>query len=115
MPHEYPQDCTSDSVTGIGDALAGFGFTPRQREFLLTVMVHAGCFLERQYCAFTGRCAARSREFIARLVARGCCACHRTGPARGAGVPRPHKPCMKRSAGRHRIGVRKPSAGWSSA
>jgi hypothetical protein len=30
-------------------SLTDFGFTQRQREFLLTVMVHFGCFLERQY------------------------------------------------------------------
>jgi len=38
----------------------------------VTVMVHAGCFLERQYCAFTGTVRGQNnREFIARLVARG--------------------------------------------
>ena len=48
------------------------GFTQRQREFLTTVMVHSGCFLERQYCAFTGTARGQnSREFVARLVARG--------------------------------------------
>ena len=72
-------------------ALAGFGFTQRQREFLVTVMVHAGCFLERQYCAFTGTVRGQnSREFIARLVARGLCACHRAGTgSSGPAVPRP--------------------------
>ena len=44
-PHEYPRDGTSDSLTEDRvTALAGFGFTQRQREFLVTVMVHAGCF-----------------------------------------------------------------------
>ena len=64
-PHEYPRDCMSDSVTEDRvTALAGFGFTQRQREFLVTVMVHAGCFLERQYCAFTGTVRGQnSREF----------------------------------------------------
>ena len=33
-------------------AIAGFGFTERQARFLVTVMVHAGVFVERQYCAF---------------------------------------------------------------
>ena len=33
----------------------------------------AGCSLECQYCAFTGTARGQnSREFIARLVARGC-------------------------------------------
>ena len=53
-------------------SLQEFGFTPRQREFLVTVMVHSGCFLERQYCTFTGTARGQnSREFVARLVARG--------------------------------------------
>jgi hypothetical protein len=73
VTHEYPHDPTFDSVTisrvmSLGD----FGFTQRQREFLVTVMVHAGCFLERQYCTFTGTARGQnSREFVARLVARG--------------------------------------------
>ena len=73
MTLEYPRHDSDDSVTkGRVDALAGFGFTVRQREFLVTVMVHSGCFLERQYCAFTGTLRGQnSREFIARLVARG--------------------------------------------
>jgi hypothetical protein len=73
VTHEYPHDPTFDSVTisrvmSLGD----FGLTQRQREFLVTVMVHAGCFLERQYCTFTGTARGQnSREFVARLVARG--------------------------------------------
>ena len=71
--HEYPRNPTLDSVSERRvNALAGFGFTRRQREFLATVMVHAGCFLERQYCRFTGTVRGQnSREFVARLVARG--------------------------------------------
>ena len=50
MP-EYPRNPMFDSVSEWRvSALAGFGFTQRQRDFLVTVMVHAGCFLERQYC-----------------------------------------------------------------
>ena len=73
MTHEYPRHEIDDSVTEARfNALAGFGFTQRQREFLVTVMVHSGCFLERQYCAFTGTVRGQnSREFMARLVARG--------------------------------------------
>ena len=73
MTHEYPHKTTFDSVSvsrvmRLGD----FGFTQRQREFLVTVMVHSGCFLERQYCTFTGTARGQnSREFVARLVARG--------------------------------------------
>ena len=72
MP-EYPRNPMFDSVSEWRvSALAGFGFTQRQRDFLVTVMVHAGCFLERQYCAFTRTVRGQnSREFVARLVARG--------------------------------------------
>jgi hypothetical protein len=71
--HEYARNPTFDSVGASRvSALSGFGFTPRQRELLVTVMVHSGCFLERQYCTFTGTARGQnSREFVARLVARG--------------------------------------------
>jgi hypothetical protein len=53
-------------------ALRDYGLTLRQRQFLVTVMVHSGCFLERQYCEFTGTLRGQnSRESVARLVARG--------------------------------------------
>lgn len=35
-------------------AIAAFGFTERQSRFLLEVLLHAGVFLERQYCQFAG-------------------------------------------------------------
>ena len=61
----------------------GFGLTHRQREFLVTVMVHAGCFLERQYCAFTRTVRGQnSREFVGRLVARGFARAIEPGPVR---------------------------------
>jgi hypothetical protein len=71
--HEYPRTPILDSVSESRvNALARFGFTQRQREFLVTVMVHAGCFLERQYCAYTGTVRGQnSRDFVARLVALG--------------------------------------------
>ena len=65
--HRLPRgdEFTFDSVNESRvNALAGFGFTQRQRQFLVTVMVHAGCFLERQYCAFTSTVRGQnSREF----------------------------------------------------
>ena len=65
------------------NALDDLGFTERQREFLVTVMVHSGCFLERQYCAFTGTVRGQnSREFMARLVARGFARAIEPGPIR---------------------------------
>jgi len=73
-----------DSVTAARvNALSGFGFTERQRQFLVTVMVHGGCFLERPYCAFTGTVRGQnSREFMARLVARGFVRVIEPGPVR---------------------------------
>ena len=73
MTHEYPPNRAFDSVTiRRVAALRDYGLTQRQREFLVTVMVHSGCFLERQYCEFTGTVRGQnSRDFMARLVARG--------------------------------------------
>ena len=84
VTHEYPSHDIYDSVTEARvNALSGFGFTQRQREFLVTVMVHSGCFLERQYCAFTGTVRGQnSREFMARLVARGFARAIEPGPVR---------------------------------
>ena len=84
MTHEYPHNPTFDSVSiSRVMGLAEFGFTQRQREFLVTVLVHSGCFLERQYCAFTGTVRGQnSREFMARLVARGFARAIEPGPVR---------------------------------
>ncbi len=78
-------------------ALASFGFTERQRQFLVTVMVHAGCFLERQYCAFTGTVRGQnSREFVGPTRVARVRPCHRarTGSARTA-VPRPPQAALR--------------------
>jgi hypothetical protein len=84
VTHEYSSNDIHDSVTEARvNALGDCGFTQRQREFLVTVMVHSGCFLERQYCAFTGTVRGQnSREFMARLVARGFARAIEPGPVR---------------------------------
>ena len=84
MTHEYPPNRAFDSVSiSRVSALRDCGLTPRQREFLVTVMVHSGCFLERQYCEFTGTVRGQnSREFMARLVARGFARAIEPGPVR---------------------------------
>jgi hypothetical protein len=52
-------------------AVAGFGFTERQARFLVTVMVHSGGFLERQYCAFAGIShGQKAHDFVGKLMAR---------------------------------------------
>src|SRR5580704_8307530 len=54
------------------NAVAAFGFTERQARFLVRVLVHAGVFLERQYCTFAGVVhGQKSHDFLARLVGRG--------------------------------------------
>jgi hypothetical protein len=82
--HEYPPQDFYDSVTRARvNALSHLGFTERQREFLVTVMVHSGCFLERQYCAFTGTVRGQnSRGFMARLASRGLVRVIEPGPVR---------------------------------
>jgi hypothetical protein len=84
VTHEYPHNPTFDSVSiSRVMSLRDFGFTQRQREFLVTVMVHSGCFLERQYCSFTGTVRGQnSREFVARLVACGFARAIEPGPVR---------------------------------
>jgi hypothetical protein len=53
-------------------AVAGFGLTDRQARFLVNVMVYAGVFLERQYCAFAGIAhGQKTHDFLAKLVQRG--------------------------------------------
>jgi hypothetical protein len=53
-------------------AVAAFGLTERQARFLVTVMVYAGAFLERQYRAFAGIAhGQKTHDFVAKLVARG--------------------------------------------
>ena len=66
-PAEYFDSVRPARVT----AVAGFGFTERQARFLVTVMVHSGVFLERQYCAFAGIShGQKSHDFAAKLTAR---------------------------------------------
>ena len=72
MTHEYPPNRAFDSVSiSRESALRDYGLTQRQREFLVTVMVHSGCFLERQYCEFTGTVRGQnSREYSAHKCLR---------------------------------------------
>ena len=51
--------------------LQPLGFTERQARFLVTVMLHSGVFLERQYCRFAGIThGQKTRDFFSTLVAR---------------------------------------------
>jgi hypothetical protein len=52
-------------------AVADFGFTRRQARFLVTVMLHSGVCLQRQYTAFAGIVhGQKTRKFFAKLVRR---------------------------------------------
>ena len=52
-------------------AIRNEGFTERQAAFLVTVMLHAGVCMVRQYCAFAGiKHGHNAREFFSRLVER---------------------------------------------
>lgn len=67
MPAEYFDSVRPTRVASV----AGFGFTERQARFLVTVMVHSGVFLERQYCAFARIShGQKSHDFVAKLTAR---------------------------------------------
>jgi hypothetical protein len=51
--------------------LQPLGFTERQARFLVTVMLHSGIFIERQYCRFAGIThGQKTHDFIDRLI--GC-------------------------------------------
>jgi hypothetical protein len=53
------------------EAVAAFGFTERQAQFLLNVLLHSGVFVERQYCSFAGIVhGQKSTDFIKTLVER---------------------------------------------
>jgi hypothetical protein len=43
-----------DLVPERAASLQSLGFSERQARFLVTVMLHSGVFLERQYCRFAG-------------------------------------------------------------
>lgn len=51
--------------------IAAFDLTERQARFLVHVLVHAGVFVPRQYCAFAGIAhGQKSSDFVSKLVAR---------------------------------------------
>jgi hypothetical protein len=51
------------------NAVAKFGFTARQARFLVTVMLHSGVCLQRQYATFARIVLGeKTRRFFAKLV-----------------------------------------------
>src|SRR5207253_7446129 len=58
-------------------AVTTFGFTERQSAFLVTVMLHAGVCLGRQYCTFAGMPYGRkTHDFFERVRERGYATAH---------------------------------------
>jgi hypothetical protein len=53
------------------NSIAAFGFTDRQARFLVTVMLHSGVFVGRQYCAFAGITHGQKvHDFVEKLLAK---------------------------------------------
>ena len=68
FPREWCDSIRSERL----QALAAFGFTERQARFLVTVLIHSGVFIERQYLAFARIAHGQNtRDFMAKLVSCG--------------------------------------------
>jgi integrase len=52
------------------EAVAAFGFTERQARFLVSVLLHSGVFVERQYCSFAGIVHGQTRQMVQYRVLR---------------------------------------------
>jgi len=67
-----PSGTNADRLSaGCDRPLASFGFTDRQSRFLVTVMRHAGVFVDRQYAAFAGITHGQKiHDFIQTLLVR---------------------------------------------
>jgi hypothetical protein len=90
-----PQSWDIDELTADRtQAVAAFGFTERQARFLVTVMLHSGVFVERQYCAFAGIVhGQKTHDFLERLTTRGLAKAIAVGPLhRGRLFHVHHKP-----------------------
>ena len=71
------EQITTDRIQAVG----AFGFTERQARFLVTVMLHSGVFVERQYCAFAGIVhGQKTHDFLRRLIDGKFAAAVATGP-----------------------------------
>jgi len=77
MNHDYRDSARIERV----HAVSTFGFTERQARFLVHVLVHAGVFIERQYCAFAGIAhGQKTHDFVAKLIGRGYAKAIAPGP-----------------------------------
>src|SRR5206468_3384843 len=77
-------------------AVVKFGFTERQARFLVTVMLHSGVCLLRQYSAFAGIVQGqKTRKFFHKLVSRGFAAAYPCRHNRGRVYHVHHKPLYR--------------------
>ena len=89
-------------------AVAKFGFTERLVRFLVTVMLHSGVCLLRQYTAFAGIVhGQKTRKFFAKLVRRGYARAYACRHNRGRLYHLQHKP-LYRAIGRTDSSHRRP-------
>jgi len=80
-----PSSTDASKVDGLtaepARAIEAFGLTERQSRFLVTVMLHSGVFVGRQYTAFAGITYGRKvHDFIEKLLARRFVTAIRLGP-----------------------------------
>jgi hypothetical protein len=62
-------------------AIAPFGLTERQARFMVTVMLHSGVFVGRQYAAFAGITHGQKvHDFVERLLSRRLATAATFGP-----------------------------------
>lgn len=91
-------------------AVAEFGFTERQARFLVTVMLHSGVCLLRQYTAFAGIVhGQKTRKFFAKLVRRKYATAYPCRHNRGRVYHVHHKP-LYRAIGQTESSHRRPMA-----
>lgn len=77
-------------------AVVEFGFTERQARFLVTVMLHAGVCLLRQYTAFAGIVhGQKTRKFFGKLVSRNFATAYPCRHNRGRVYHLHHKPLYR--------------------
>jgi hypothetical protein len=93
------------------EAIAAFGFTERQARFLLSVLLHSGVFVERQYCNFAGIVhGQKSTDFIKTLVERRCATPITTGKLHRGRMIHVHYKPLWAAIGEPDSRLRKPTA-----
>ncbi len=89
-------------------AVVEFGFSERQARFLVTVMLHSGVCLLRQYTTFAGIVhGQKTRKFFAKLVKRGYATAYPCRHNRGRVYHVQHKP-LYRAIGETESRLRRP-------